>query len=535
MKGKLFKPYYQNQLMLLPPNIEELIPAGHVVRFLNEIIDKMNIGSIIEEYKGGGAPSYAPRMMIKILVYAYLENIYGCRRIAKAVRENINFMWLGAMQKPDFKTINNFRSGKLKGTIKDVFKQVVEFAAKMGLIKFENIFVDGTKMEANSNKHKIVWRKNVERYKAGVEKKIDDLFDEIDRINEEEDRKYGDKDLPEIDEDRSIDRRKLIEGKIKDTAERINRELAKKKNKLLKEMTKLQERKSNYEQQELILNKRNSYSKTDPDASAMMMKNTDEIRPGYNLMLGTENQIIVNYEIEQNASDGACFIKLIEGTNKLYSKKFKSSIGDQAFGTEENFNYCEREGIIPYLKFGSFHREKSRKFKENPFIKENFAYDKIKDVYICPSGKELKFQHEERKTTATGYKNKLKIYSCEDCGCCQLKSECCPNGKARHVQINKKLEKYKSRARELLNSEEGIKLRKRRGFEVETPFGDMKQNRKMRRFSLRSKLKVKIDAGLAAIAYNIRKIKAKLEEKMKSTLDIMQNFLLKISISCFYG
>lgn len=526
MREKIFKPYYQNQIMLLPANIEELIPAGHSVRFVNKVIDSMNIKSIIEEYKGGGAPAYAPRMLIKVLVYGYIDGVRSCRKIAKALRENINYMWLSGKQTPDFRTINNFRSGKLKATIKDVFKQVVEVAVELGLVSFEKLFVDGTKIEANSNKHKMVWRKNVERYKARIDEKINNLFEEIDRVNEEEDRLYGERDLPEIDEDRSDERQRLVNKKIKEAVEKINKKLDKKKKKLLKEKSLLEERKNNYEQQGYVLGRRNSYSKTDTDASAMKMKN-GEISPGYNLMIGTENQIIVNYEIEQNASDGACFVHLIESTKELYSKKIKKSIGDQAFGTEENYAYCEKEGIEPYLKFSTFHKEKSKKFKKNIFNKEKFRYDRIKDVYICPSGKELRFKCESRRTTATGYKNKSKTYISEDCSNCLYKKDCCRGSTARQIQINEKLERYKLKAREFLNSEEGIKLRKQRGIEVETPFGDIKQNQKTRRFLLRGRKKVNIEAGLTAIAYNIRKMKSKLRDNLKIKLESAVNLILQ--------
>src|SRR3989304_9913898 len=153
--GKItFKEYTTEQPSLLPPSLEELIPEDHLVRVVNRVIEKIDIQALLGKYKGGGTSSYHPRMVLKVLVYAYTEKIYSSRKIAKALRENVNYMWLSGGNQPDFRTINHFRGVVMKDTVRSVFSKVLELLIEAGYIKLENYFVDGTKIGANSNAHK---------------------------------------------------------------------------------------------------------------------------------------------------------------------------------------------------------------------------------------------------------------------------------------------------------------------------------------------------------------------------------------------
>jgi len=182
-KGKsnklTFKTYNPNQAFLLPPSFDDLIPMGHLVRVVSQTIDQLNIDPLLKSYKGGGASIYHPKMMIKVLVYAYLNGIYSSRKIAKALREDINFMWLSGMNRPDFRTITLFRSSRLKPVIDKVFGSMVIFCQEQGYIKLENYFIDGTKIEADANRNSHVWAKNVKRYKGNTEEKIRQLLRHI--------------------------------------------------------------------------------------------------------------------------------------------------------------------------------------------------------------------------------------------------------------------------------------------------------------------------------------------------------------------
>src|SRR3972149_6123335 len=209
----VFKPYPRGQL-LLPTDLDELIPGQHLVRAVDSAIERMDLGPLLRRYKGGGTSSYHPKMMLKVLVYAYSQRTYSSRQIAKALRENVHFMWLSGQSRPDFRTINRYRA---------------------------------------------VWAKNTQRYKAQLQEKIRGLLDEIARVNDAENEEYGDRDLEEMGEQGPIDAEKL-EKKIQELNERLREGLPDKKG--AKAVRKLEReylpRQRSYEEQEKKLAGRNS-------------------------------------------------------------------------------------------------------------------------------------------------------------------------------------------------------------------------------------------------------------------------------------
>ncbi len=199
MRKQIYKPYHQKQPMLIPLDLNEMVPQGHLVRKIDEIIDRIDTSALEEQYKGGGTSAYHPVMLLKAILFAYGQQIYSSRRIAKAMRENIHFLWLTGMNQPDFRTVNRFRGVVLKKVIEEIFYQLVEEMLDLGLVDLEKLFVDGTKMEANANKYSFVWRKSTENYKVNLQEKIKGLFEEVEEIQALEDNYYGDKDLNEME------------------------------------------------------------------------------------------------------------------------------------------------------------------------------------------------------------------------------------------------------------------------------------------------------------------------------------------------
>jgi transposase len=175
----VFKPYHPNQNLLFPPNLEDLIAEHHPVRVVSKVIDQLDISLLIASYKGGGSSSYHPKMLLKVLIYAYLRNIYSSRKIEEALEENIHFMWLSGMSKPDHSTISAFRSKRLKGQIKIIFTQVVLLLAEEGLVDIKTLYTDGTKLEANANRYTFVWGKSVKRYKKRIEERLAALWNYV--------------------------------------------------------------------------------------------------------------------------------------------------------------------------------------------------------------------------------------------------------------------------------------------------------------------------------------------------------------------
>jgi len=211
----IFKPYCQDQQFLLPKNIDDFVAPGHIARLISAIIDNMDVQHIIDTYKGGGTSSYNPKMLLKSWILGFSNRIYSCRLVAKALRENLPFIWISGNQTPDFRTLNNFRL-RLKDEIKNIFKEIVLYALNMGIIEGKDVFIDHTKNEANANRHKIVWSKQVEKQTKNIDAELDELFRYIDEINENEDTTFGNNDLPEME------RNGFNDEKVQEIIDKIN-------------------------------------------------------------------------------------------------------------------------------------------------------------------------------------------------------------------------------------------------------------------------------------------------------------------------
>ena len=516
--GKVtFKAYSMNQASLLPPSLEELIPEGHLVRVVNQVVDELDITPLLAKYKGGGTSSYHPRMMLKVIVYAYTQKIYSSRKIEKALWENIGFMWISGWNRPDFHTINNFRGSVMKEAVRKVFASLMEFLVAEGYVKMENYFVDGTKVGANSNPHKVVWAKKTKRYKEKLQKQIEELLDEIERVNTAENEVYGEENLEELGEENQV-----TAEKVRQKVDEINQRLREtpEDRSLKKAVQTLEEkhlpRLEKYEKQERLLDGRNSYSKTDPEASSLRMKEDRAARkplarPAYNVQMGTEGQFVVGYSVHQQADDTSCFIPHMQQQVFPQGKKFKNGSGDAGYGSEENYAFLEKEGMGNFFKYNTFHQEqhpprKPEKVEKLRFKSNYFPYDQERDEFICPAQNRMLYVETKPYKSKNGYLSKRRFYECSDCATCPLKPKCTQAKGNRRIQVSFELRRYRQQARENLLSEQGIALRRSRSTEPETVFGDIKHNMGFRRFMLRGLKKVDIEWGLLCMAHNLRKL-----------------------------
>lgn len=217
----VFKPYVQNQAWMFPPTLGELIPVDHKVRLVNQAIDGMNIDPILSTYKGGGTSSYHPKMLLKVLVYGYVEKLYSSRGIEKALKENVCFMWLSGMQQPDHNTLNSFRKHRLNQTVKEVFAQVLLLLIEQGYVRLTDYHLDGTKMESVANRYTYVWAKNVQRYKSSLLDKIAMLIHQIEQTNEKAEQQAKAEEDPPVDTGPKITDSEALSQAIK----RINQNL----------------------------------------------------------------------------------------------------------------------------------------------------------------------------------------------------------------------------------------------------------------------------------------------------------------------
>lgn len=510
MANQVFKPYNQNQTLLFPPNLSDMIPEEHPVRMVSTIVDKLDISEILATYKGGGTSSYHPRMLLKVTIYGYLNNIYSSRKIENAIKSNIYFMWLAAFEQPDHGTINYFRSSRLKKCIKKIFAEIVLLLVDAGVISLKTQYTDGTKIEATSNKYTFVWKKSVEKYKAGLEQKINSILKEIDLVIEEDCTENNTETTPATISSQELEEKidKLNEKiAAKDLDKKSKKKLSTKVKGLKnKSLPKLQE----YETKLKILGERNSYSKTDHDATFMRMKDdhmkNGQLKPAYNLQYSTTSTFITNYSLHQNPNDTATLGPHLEQFNQLYSRYPEEEVADAGYGSEQNYEYLEKNNISAYVKYNWFHKEQSKKFKQDISRVENLYYNSESDYFVCPMGQKMLPVRESTRESGLGHKSEITHYRAQNCQGCPINGACHKQQGNREIQVNHRLRELRKQAKERLTSEKGVKLRKQRCAEVEQVFGQIKSNKGFNRFLLRGLDKVSIEIGLISIAHNIQKL-----------------------------
>jgi transposase len=266
----IFKQNDQNQLFLLPPSLDELVSKDHPVRVVSAVLDRVDIGGLIAGYKPGGTSSYHPRMLLKSVVFAYINNIYSSRKIEEAISSNIHFMWLAGMAKPDHNTINRFRGKRLEKTLQPIFTQVVIMLCEEGLLNIKDLYTDGTKIEANANRYTFVWGKSIKTNREKIKLQLKELLQYAQRVA-----------AAEMDDTDPTTFEKIDAEKVTATIEKINEVL--KDYDIDKQVKqKLNYAKKNwpaalnkYDEQEKILGEhRSSFSKTDTDATFMPVSYT---------------------------------------------------------------------------------------------------------------------------------------------------------------------------------------------------------------------------------------------------------------------
>lgn len=506
-KKVVFKKYVQNQAVMFPPSLEEMIPEKHPVRVVNDIVERIEIGELEKSYKGGGASSYHPRMLLKVLIYAYLRNVYSSRKIEAALTENVHFMWLSGGAKPDHNTISDFRSKRLAGQLKGIFNRVVMLLAEEGVVTLRELTVDGTKIEANANRYTFVWGRAIKVSRERIEKQLRELWAYVEKVYADEENQ------PNAPEFTGLDAR-AVEKAI----EEINEALKKKeiepkvRQKLIYAKKNWPKKLAEYDGKEKILKDRKSYSKTDEDATFMRMKEdhmrNGQLKPGYNLQASTNGHYIVNYTLGQKTNDTSLLGEHLREHEAGYGKMPETLTADAGYGSEENYEYLEKKGIKAFVKYNYFEKETTdKKHQANPFIADNLYYNEKDDIYYCPSGQPMKLVKIGRQTTAGGYLQKIKYYQAANCELCPMRGPCHRSRGNRIIQRNENVIRHRKKARELLESEEGVERRRQR-WKVEAVFGNIKHNKNFKRFMLRGLDKVSVETGLIALAHNLQRFAA---------------------------
>lgn len=492
---------------LFPINIFDKIPANHPVRLVDWVVNSLDLSELIKIYKGGGCSAYHPAMMVKVLFYSYLSNIYSCRKIAKALTENIHFMYISGNSTPDFRTINDFRGKILKDKLKDLFAEVVEILVELGYVSLDVQYIDGTKIEAKSNKYTFVWRGSVEKYKEKLERKINHILLEIENNIQSDNQVLNKEELP----------KPINSQELKEKLSQLNKRLKEPDKKQEQALQKLQKehlpKLEKYEKDLELLGNRNSYSKTDTDATFMRMKDdhmqNGQLKPAYNAQISTENQFITNVSIHQTTTDTTTLESHLDNFEQRYQKQSKEVVADAGYGSQENYEILENKDITGYVKYSYFHQEQKKKKKNNPFIVQNLFYNPDQDFYVCPMGQRMEYAGKSTRISQNGYQLQVNYYQAKRCEGCPLRGLCHKATGNRRIEINHRLNELKAKARALLTSEKGVAHRKKRPVEVEAVFGQLKSNNKFNRFTFTGIEKVTMEFLLMAIGHNFRKMVAK--------------------------
>jgi transposase len=507
MSNPVFKPYHQNQRFLFPPSLDDMVAANHPVRVVSEVIDKIDIDIIIKKYKGVGSSSYHPRMLLKVLVYGYVNNIYSSRRLEAAVKENIYFMWLSGMSQPDHHTINRFRSERLRNILKEVFAQIVLLLVDSGHVSLKEIYTDGSKIESVANRYTFVWGRAIKTNKERIKQQLQQLWAYTQKIAAQEKQDDTPPDFDNIDSKDVKATIEKIDAALKD--KEVSKEV---KQKLSYAKKQWPDKLKQYAEQEKILAGRNSYSKKDTGATFMRMKEdymkNGQLKPGYNLQLSTNNQFVVNYSLHPNPTDTKTLIPHLEQHKNLYHQLPQVQVTDAGYGSEENYQYLHKQGIEAYIKPTDFDRKQKRNYQPNPFAIDQLDYNVAKDEYICPAGKPMKRTGGYRQKNKGGIIKTYALYQATGCRNCPLKEACHKQKGNRILNVNHKGRWLKQQAEQRLKTEKGIYYRKKRPVDVEPVFGNIKYNKNFKRFLLKGIDKTEIEIGLISIAHNLKKIAA---------------------------
>jgi transposase len=376
-----FKEYHQNQIMLMPPSLEEKVPQEHLARYISKVVDELDTDKIEESYSELGCHAYHPKMLIKLLLYGYSIGIRSSRRIQREAREDLVFMWLAGMQEPDFRTISDFRKDRLKD-IKRLFQQVLETCYELGMVKCGKVSIDGTKIEANSSRYKLTYRKKLNKSRIRYEEKIDEILKEAEEVDEEEDRLYGDKDGYTLEREYSAQ-------EIKRALKRVNQ----KKEKLERQVEKVQTKIDIIDKKlERMGDDRNSFGNTDQDATLMLMKD-GSLGVGYNIQLATENQVIVGYGVYQRPNDNHLLQPMVEEVEYNMGMKLEAVTADKGYCSQSNYQYVNKRAIKAAIPPHTYDYDLATRRKGTYRCSKNLDYEKLKlgmlDFLDTEEGKQL--------------------------------------------------------------------------------------------------------------------------------------------------
>jgi transposase len=468
LEPKNVRPYSQSQSLLFPPNLREVIAEDDLCMVVDEIVNSLDLSCLYTKVPSEGNLSYHPKMMLKIFVYAYANGIFSSRKIAKALGENVAFIYLAAWQRPDFRTINNFRNNNLN-ELDELFVQIVRICQKLKMVKLGHISIDSSRFKANAADRRSYDRKRIEA-------EIKRLLDQAQKVDEKEDALFG----PENSGDE-------LPKEIRDRKGRIE---------------KLKEIRNQLDQED-----KEKLNATDTDA--VFMKTTAGIKTAYNAQAAVDEhrQVIIAADVTNESYDVDHLVAMVDQVEENTASSVSVLSADAGYSSADNLEQLEARKIDAYIPDDQYQSRLRRK-KVAPFDKDNFGYDQRRDVFICPEGRQLPFVYRQRRNDKGSY----RIYQCSGCSECGHFGQCTTNKKGRTV-CRRDIDEKVKQMRLKLDSESGKAIYARRKVIVEPVFGQIKAVQGFTDFKLRGLKKVNGEFKLVAIAHNVKKISKYIHKK----------------------
>ena len=495
-----------------------MIPADDSVRLLDAVLERMDYSKLYAAYSRTGRIETSPKNLFKVIVYGGMNGIFATRKIEQACRRDVNFMYLlGRAPAPDHATIARFRSERLSGVIEDLFNQLVQLLTEEGELSLDSVFIDGTKLEANANRYSFVWKKSTQKNEEKMQKK---MKAELPKLAAEFGlRFYAGEKIRAKDLKKLRKRLKALQAKqsivfvygkgqrktlLQRTIERVEDCL---------------KRQKQYDDYNHSFGERNSFSKTDRDATFMRMKEdhmkNGQLKPGYNVTLAVDSEYIVGMILSADRNDSRTFIPMME---KLKWLGYQKPVADAGFESEENYTYCEANGQIAFIKPSNHDQAKTKKYRSDIGKRENMPYDPEGDNYLCHAGHKIHAAYEKKTKSKAGYPIVTTVYSCTECGGCPHKAKCIKGSskipleeRSKNLYISKTFLRQREEMEARINGEEGVLLRVNRSIQAEGAFGVLKQDMGFRRFLMRGNVKVYTELLLLGMAYNVNKLHSKIQ------------------------
>lgn len=489
-------------------DMEITIPQDDPVRLASAQLEELDYRELYRAYSSQGRKSAAePRIIFEVLVYGYMCGIYSTRKLEEACRKRVDFMWLlNGEPVPDYSTFARFRTGRTKEAVEDLFYQFVRRLEQMGETEHDEVFIDGTKLESRANRYTFVWRKTTGKYLAKVKDAVREEFESRGISGNVTLKKFREL----VKSEKAACEKNGIHfvhgaGRRKPPRQRA-----------YEKIFTLLEKWEGYEKKLFLMgNSRNSYAKTDPDATFMHMKEdhmrNGQLKPGYNVQIAVNSEYITGAAAFSNRTDSGTLRPFLRRLEQQHGERYRDIVADAGYESLDNYLYLEGNGQTSFIKPINYEAQKNKKFRQQIGRRENMQYDEQQDCYVCAAGRKLLFHHESTQRNRQGYFPTTAYYRCDSCVGCPCREACCKakSGTPKELRVKTDLVRLSDDSRKNIKTERGITLRMNRSIQVEGAFGVLKSNRKFKRFLTRGRANISTELYLLCMGYNLNKLCAK--------------------------